>query len=64
MLFRLGELIAREETAVFARAPRRRRWPATATRSRPQRFDAEALAAMARVFARDAAQKVALDGPR
>ena len=64
VLFRLGELIAWTETAgTFAR-----RAAATADGARFEkslkRFDADALAAMSRVFAREAAQKVALEGPR
>ena len=64
VLFRLGELMAWVETAeTFAR-----RAAAAMAGDRyeksPKRFDPEVLATMARVFARDAAQKVALDGPR
>jgi alkylation response protein AidB-like acyl-CoA dehydrogenase len=64
VLFRLGELIAWTETAeTFAR-----RAAAAASGDRydktPRRFDAEAMSVMSRIFARDAAQKVALEGPR
>ncbi len=64
VLFRLGELIAEVETAeVFAR-----RAAAALDGERyeksPRRFDAGTWAAMSRVFAREAAQKVALQGPR
>jgi alkylation response protein AidB-like acyl-CoA dehydrogenase len=64
VLFRLGELIAVTETAgVFAEKA------AAAAQGDlhekvPGRFDAGALAAMSRVFAREAAQKVALEGTR
>ena len=64
VLFRLGELVAWTETAeTFAR-----RAAAVLDGERyeksPKRFDGPAMAAMSRVFAREAAQKVALDGPR
>ena len=64
VLLRLGELVAWTETAeAFAR----RAAAAAAGESfekSPKRFDAAAQAAMSRVFAREAAQKVALEGPR
>jgi len=64
MLLRLGELIAAAEGAgCFAR-----RAAAALDGELPEkaghRFDGGALAAMSRVFARDAAQKVACDGLR
>ncbi len=64
MLLRLGELIAHAECAgALARraaAAAEDRLPAKADR----RFDPAALAAMSRVFARDAALKVAEEGLR
>jgi len=64
VLFRLGELICFAECAeAFAQraaaALDGRRHPKS-----PDRFAAEALAAMSRVFARDAAQKVGQEGVR
>ncbi|MEZ5194012.1 MAG: acyl-CoA dehydrogenase family protein [Nocardioides sp.] len=64
VLFRLGELVALVETAdTFSR-----RAAAALDGERyeksPKRFDGPTLATMARVFAREAAQRVALDGPR
>lgn len=64
VLFRLGELIAWTETAaVFATKA-----GAAADGSLHDkcltRFDADALGTMSRVFAREAAQKVALEGTR
>ncbi|HSO65604.1 MAG TPA: acyl-CoA dehydrogenase family protein, partial [Ornithinibacter sp.] len=64
VLFRIGELVATTETAVvFARAADRAMAGRRFEKS-PARFTGDALAAMSRVFARDAAQKVALDGSR
>ena len=64
VLFRIGELIATAETAaVFARAADAAMAERRFEKS-PTRFTGEALAAMARVFAREAAQKIALDGTR
>ena len=64
VLLRLGELIAAAEGAgcfaARAAAALDGELPAKADR----RFDGSALAAMSRVFARDAAQKVACDGLR
>ena len=64
VLLRLGELIAQAEGAarfaVRAAAALEGGLPEKADR----RFDAATLAAMSRVFARDAAQKVACDGMR
>ena len=64
ILFRVGELVAYVEAAgVFAekaaRAERGQLNPKT-----PTRFDAKTLAAMSRVFAREAAGRVAVDGVR
>jgi alkylation response protein AidB-like acyl-CoA dehydrogenase len=64
VLLRLGELIAYAECAgAFAQraadALAGRRHPKS-----PTRFDGEALAAMSRVFAREAAQKVGQEGAR
>jgi len=64
VLFRLGELVAWTEGAeIFARKAA----SSAAGQAHPKtlsRFDATALAAMSRVFAREAAQKVALEGSR
>jgi alkylation response protein AidB-like acyl-CoA dehydrogenase len=64
VLFRLGELICHAECAeAFAQRAAAvrdgRRHPKS-----PERFAAEALAAMSRVFAREAAQKVGQEGVR
>jgi alkylation response protein AidB-like acyl-CoA dehydrogenase len=64
VLLRLGELICQAECA---EAFVQRAADALAGRRHaksPERFNAEALAVMSRVFAREAAQKVALDGVR
>jgi alkylation response protein AidB-like acyl-CoA dehydrogenase len=64
VLFRLGELVAVTETAcVFARKAAAAADGALHEKA-PTRFAADALAAMARVFAREAAHQVALDGTR
>jgi alkylation response protein AidB-like acyl-CoA dehydrogenase len=64
VLLRLGELICQAECAeAFAQ----RAADALAGRRHaksPERFSGAALAAMSRVFAREAAQKIALDGVR
>ena len=64
VLLRLGELIAYAESA----AALARRAHAAANGTLPEkadkRFDAAALATISRIFAREAAQKVALDGLR
>ena len=64
VLLRLGELIAYAESA----AALARRAHAAANGTLPEkadkRFDAAALATISRIFAREAAQKVALDGVR
>ena len=64
MLFRLGELVAWTEAAgVFAERAAAVA-DGTAHEKSPKRFDATTLAAMSRVFAREAAARVALDGSR
>lgn len=64
VLFRLGELIAATEgAAVFSQAAAAA-LAGTRHEKNPRRFDGPATAAMARVFARESAQKVALDGAR
>ncbi|HYO19977.1 MAG TPA: acyl-CoA dehydrogenase family protein [Dermatophilaceae bacterium] len=64
ILFRLGELIAYAETAcVFAQRAAALA-DGTPYEKTPHRFDAEATATMARIFARQAAQKVAQEGSR
>ena len=64
VLFRLGELIAWAETAsTFAKKAARQAAGAGHAKA-PTRFDLEALRAMSRVFAREAALKVATDGIR
>jgi len=64
VLLRLGELIAYAETAACLA----RRATAAANGTLPEkadkRFDADALATISRIFAREAAQKVAEDGVR
>ncbi len=64
LLFRFGEIIAWVECADALA----RRAAAAAAGELPEktedRFDAESLAAMSRVFAREAAEKVALEGVR
>ncbi len=62
ILFRLGEIIAFAEAAqVFAEKAARAVDGQADPRS-PARFDAEATCALSRVFARDAARKVAFEG--
>ncbi|HQR25842.1 MAG TPA: acyl-CoA dehydrogenase family protein [Nocardioides sp.] len=64
VLFRLGELVSWAETAeAFARQAAAALGGERFAKS-PKRFDGAALAAMSRIYAREAAQKVALDGPR
>ncbi len=64
VLFRLGELIASVEgAAVFAERAAAMA-DGTPFEKTPTRFDGVALSAMSRVFAREAAHKVALDGAR
>jgi alkylation response protein AidB-like acyl-CoA dehydrogenase len=64
VLFRIGELASYVEGAdAFARHAVRAQMEQLNPKS-PKRFDASATAAMARVFAREAAQRVAVDGMR
>jgi alkylation response protein AidB-like acyl-CoA dehydrogenase len=64
VLLRFGELIAYAETAAtFARKAVRAAQGARVEKA-DRRFDAQALAAMARVFAREAALKVGMEGLR
>jgi len=64
VLFRIGELASYVEGAdAFARHAVRAEMEQLNPKS-PKRFDASATAAMARVFAREAAQRVAVDGMR
>ena len=64
VLFRIGELASYVEgAAAFARHAVRAELDDLNPKS-PRRFDAGAVAAMARVFAREAAQRVAVDGMR
>ena len=64
VLFRIGELASYVEgAAAFARHAVRAELDELNPKS-PRRFDAGAVAAMARVFAREAAQRVAVDGMR
>ena len=64
ILFRLGELIAlAESAAVFARTAAAAH-AGVRPEKNPGRFDAETTCAMARVHARKAAQRIALDGAR
>ena len=64
MLFRIGELVAATETAVVFAREADKAMAGTRFEKSPTRFDGDALATMARVFARGAAQQVALDGAR
>jgi alkylation response protein AidB-like acyl-CoA dehydrogenase len=64
VLFELGKLIAHVECAGALAKRAARAAAGTSYEKTEQRFDAEALAAMSRVFARDAALRVALDGIR
>ena len=64
VLFRVGELVAHVEAAgVFAEKAARAERGQLNPKS-PTRFDAKTLATMSRVFAREAAQRVAVDGVR
>jgi alkylation response protein AidB-like acyl-CoA dehydrogenase len=64
VLFRIGELASYVEgAAAFARHAVRAELDELDPKS-PRRFDARAVATMARVFAREAAQRVAVDGMR
>ena len=64
VLFRLGELVASTEGAEVFATKAASAAAGTLHDKTLSRFDADALAAMSRVFAREAAQKVALDGSR
>jgi alkylation response protein AidB-like acyl-CoA dehydrogenase len=64
VLFRIGELASYVEgAAAFSRHAVRAEINGLNPKT-PKRFDASAIAAMARVFAREAAQRVAVDGMR
>jgi alkylation response protein AidB-like acyl-CoA dehydrogenase len=64
VLFRIGELASYVEgAAAFARHAVRAEINELNPKT-PKRFDAATIAAMARVFAREAAQRVAVDGMR
>jgi alkylation response protein AidB-like acyl-CoA dehydrogenase len=64
VLFRVGELASYVEgAAAFCRRAARAEMNERNPKS-PNRFDAKTLATMARIFAREAAQKVATDGVR
>jgi acyl-CoA dehydrogenase len=64
VLFRLGELIACAEGAACLAGRAAAALDGGLPEKADHRFDASAMAAMSRVFARDAAQKVACDGAR
>jgi alkylation response protein AidB-like acyl-CoA dehydrogenase len=64
VLLRLGELIAQAEGAACFAARAAAALDGALPEKADHRFDATALAAMSRVFARDAAQKVACEGMR
>jgi alkylation response protein AidB-like acyl-CoA dehydrogenase len=65
VLFRVGELIAYGEcAAAFARRAAVAGTSDELSTKIDRRFDAEALACLSRVFARDAAMKIGLDGLR
>jgi acyl-CoA dehydrogenase len=64
VLFRLGELIAYAEGAACFAGRAAAAFDGKLPEKADHRFDAPALAAMSRVFARDAAQKVADEGAR
>jgi acyl-CoA dehydrogenase len=64
VLFRLGELIAYAEGAACFAGRAAAALDGKLPEKADHRFDAPALAAMSRVFARDAAQKVADEGAR
>ena len=64
VLFRLGELIAWAETAGTFAKKAARHGAGQAHAKADARFDADSLRVMARVFARDAALKVATEGIR
>ncbi|MFO0592925.1 MAG: acyl-CoA dehydrogenase family protein [Polyangiaceae bacterium] len=62
ILFRLGELIAFAEGAQVMAEKAARAADGNADPRSPARFDADATCAIARVFARDAARKIAFEG--
>ncbi len=64
ILFRLGELVALTETAAIFAEKAAATADGTGHEKAPSRFGASTLAAMARVFARQSAHQVALDGAR
>jgi acyl-CoA dehydrogenase len=64
VLLRLGHLIAQAEGAACFAARAAAALDGALPEKSDRRFDAAALAAMSRVFARDAAQKVACEGMR
>lgn len=64
VLFRLGELVAWVETAAAFCRRAARAAEGTLGEKSPRRFRPPVVAAMARAFAREAAQRVALDGLR
>ncbi len=64
VLLRLGELISAAEVAGYFAHRAATAMAGNLPEKASDRFDAKALAAMSRVFARDAAQKVACDGMR
>jgi alkylation response protein AidB-like acyl-CoA dehydrogenase len=64
VLLRLGELIAAAEVAGWFAERAATAFEGTLPEKADHRFDATALAAMSRVFARDAAHQVASDGLR
>jgi alkylation response protein AidB-like acyl-CoA dehydrogenase len=64
ILFRIGELVAATETAVVFAQAADKAMAGRRFEKAPTRFTGDALAAMSRVFARESAHKVALDGSR
>ncbi len=64
VLFRLGELVAVTETAAVFAEKAAAAADGAGHEKAPNRFDPPTLAAMSRVFARQAAHQVALDGAR
>ena len=64
ILFRIGELIAWAECAIVFSQRAAAMIEGTPWSKTPRRFDGEATAAQARVFAREAAQKIVSDGTR
>jgi len=64
VLFRLGELVSLAEAAGVMAEKAAAAAEGTLDAKIPRRFSALATAAMSRVFAREAAQRVALDGTR